>query len=641
MTWKIFTSTILAFISIAASAQNVSDLLRKAYSSRDSSDYFFQQARKLIQSPSDEAEYYFCKSARATDYGSPDSAIHYGLVASEKFKTVQDTGKLIYVYNNLSKVYQKKGLYEKAISTLFEGLKLAEKRNDNLWMGFLYQNISLNYHDFEDYEKGVKYGKLAFAKLSGSEKTKAYNLALALNTIAINFDDWNQPDSALHYHFRIFNYKNELDTLQIGFTYNNIGNTLLKQKRFAEARNWVERAIAITRQTRQQMSDIPYYYELATNFTNLATIHYKLGQYQLAEARFDSAHEYALKSNSVEKLRDYNYQQFLYNKLRGNYSTALNFQEEYFKIRDQIFNDTRAKSIAELETKYETEKKEKELAITRAQILEVESKERQKTLFLFLISTLTVFIVLISYLIFHQQKLKLIQQKQEFQLKEEIALMDSQNKLQEQRLSISRDLHDNIGSQLTFIISLVNNLKFSQKIENSALVNHLNRIGDFAGETITELRDTIWAINASNFRFGDLRARILNFVEKARQAKPDLAIDFSIGEELSDLELSAIAGINIYRTIQEAINNSIKHAAARQISIQIESLNQNAQIIVQDNGKGFDPSLISHGNGLYNMQKRIEDLGGQFNLNSSAENGTTITLTFGKQQISTLKTKYD
>lgn len=638
MTRKIFALSILAFISFATSAQNVSDLLRKAYSSRDSSDYFFRQARKLIQSPSDEAEYFFCKSARATDYGSPDSAIHYGLIASEKFKTVQDTGKLIYVYNNLSKVYQKKGLYEKAISTLFDGLKLAELRHDDTWMGFFYQNISLNYHDFEDYEKGVKYGKLAFAKLSGLEKTKPYNLALALNTIAINFDDWNQPDSALHYHFRIFNYKNELDTLLIGFTYNNIGNTLLKQNRFAEAKNWVERSIAITRLNKEQMGDIPLSYELATNFTNLGTIHSNLGQYQLAEARFDSAYHYALKSNSVEKLRDYNYQQFQFNKLRGNYSKALAFQEEYFKIRDQIFNDTRAKSIAELETKYETEKKEKELAITRTQMLEVESKEKQKTLWLILISLLTVFIVLIFYLIFHQQKLKLIQQKQEFQLKEEIAWMDSQNKLQEQRLSISRDLHDNIGSQLTFIISLVNNLKFSHKIENSILLNQLNRIGDFAGETITELRDTIWAINASNFRFDDLRARILNFIEKARQAKPDLTIDFSIGKELSDLELSAIAGINIYRTLQEAVNNSIKHSDAEQISIQIVSLNQNAQIIVQDNGKGFNVSSIDRGNGLYNMQKRIEDFGGQFSLSSSAENGTTITLTFAKQQISTLKT---
>lgn len=638
MTWKIFTLAILTFVSLATSAQNLPDLLRKAYSSRDSSDYLFQQARKLLKSTSDEAEYFFCKSARATDYGVPDSAIYYGILATEKFTALQDTGKLIYVYNNLSKVYQKKGLYEKAISTLFDGLKLAELRHDDTWMGFLYQNISLNYHDFEDYEKGVKYGKLAFGKLSGSKKAKAYNLALALNTIAINFDDWNQPDSALHYHFRILDYKNQLDTLQIGFTYNNIGNTLLKQNRFAEAKSWVERSIRISRANRSQMSDIPYFYELATNFTNLATIHYKLGEYQLAEARFDSAHQYALKSNSIEKLRDYNYQQFQFNKLRGKYSEALAFQEEYFKIRDQIFSDTRAKSIAELETKYETEKKEKDLAISRAQVLEVEGKEKQKTLWLFMISGLTVFTFLISYLLFHQQKLKLIQQKQEFQLKEEIAWMDSQNKLQEQRLSISRDLHDNIGSQLTFIISLVNNLKFSHKIENSPLLYQLNRIGDFAGETITELRDTIWAINASTFRFDDLRARILNFIEKVRQAKPDMIIDFSIGKELSDLELSAIAGVNIYRTIQEAINNSIKHSSAGQINIRIEMQNQKAQIIVQDNGQGFEPDAITRGNGLYNMQKRIEDLGGQFNLSSSAEKGTTITLIFEQQQISTLKT---
>lgn len=638
MTWKFLISTILACIGLAVSAQNLPDILRKAYSSRDSSDFYFQQALKLIKSPADQAEYYFCKAARATDYGEPDSAIHYGNQASEKFIELQDTSKLIYVYNNLSKVYQKKGSYEKAISTLFEGLKLAEKRHDNLWMGFLYQNIALNYHDFEDYEKGVKYGKLALARLLASEKAKAYNLALALNTIAINFDDWNQPDSALNYHFRIFKYKNDLDTLRIGFTYNNIGNTLLKQKRYAEARNWVERSIAITRLNKEQMGDIPFSYELATNFTNLATIYSKLAEYRKSEASFDSAYHYTTKSNSIEKLRDYHYQQFQHNKQRGNLERALFFQEEYFKIRDQIFSDTRAKSIAELETKYETAKKEKELAETHAQMLIIENKEKQKSLWLILISVLTGFIVVVSYLIYKQQKLKLVQQEQEFRLQEEIARMDSQNKLQEQRLSISRDLHDNIGSQLTFIISLVNNLKFSHKTENSAILNQLNRIGDFAGETITELRDTIWAINSTRFTFEDLRARILNFIEKARHARPNLTIKFNLAPELDNLELSAVAGINIYRTIQEAVNNSMKYAETELITIEVIALNHNVEIIVQDKGKGFDIDSVQKGNGLYNMQKRVEDLGGEIQLSSGAGKGTSVKLILKKQQITSSKT---
>ncbi|MBL7968219.1 MAG: tetratricopeptide repeat protein [Prolixibacteraceae bacterium] len=638
MTWKFLISTILACIGLAVSAQNLPDILRKAYSSRDSSDFYFQQALKLIKSPADQAEYYFCKAARATDYGEPDSAIHYGNQASEKFIELRDTSKLIYVYNNLSKIYQKKGSYEKAISTLFEGLKLAERRHDNLWMGFLYQNIALNYHDFEDYEKGVKYGKLALARLLASEKAKAYNLALALNTIAINFDDWNQPDSALNYHFRIFKYKNDLDTLRIGFTYNNIGNTLLKQNRYAEARNWVERSIAITRLNKEQMGDIPFSYELATNFTNLATIYSKLAEYRKAEASFDSAYAYTTKSNSIEKLRDYHYQQFQHNKQRGNLERALFFQEEYFKIRDQIFSDTRAKSIAELETKYETAKKEKELAETHAQMLIIENKEKQKSLWLILISVLTGFIVVVSYLIYKQQKLKLVQQEQEFRLQEEIARMDSQNKLQEQRLSISRDLHDNIGSQLTFIISLVNNLKFSHKTENSAILNQLNRIGDFAGETITELRDTIWAINSTRFTFEDLRARILNFIEKARHARPNLTIKFNLAPELNDLELSAVAGINIYRTIQEAVNNSMKYAETELITIEVIALNHNVEIIVQDKGKGFDIDSVQKGNGLYNMQKRVEDLGGEIQLSSGTGKGTSVKLILKKQQITSSKT---
>ena len=639
---RVLAIAILIILYPVAHAQNLGQLLRKAYHSPDSADYFFGEAQKLIKTDADEAEFYFFKSVRATDFGPADSAIFYGLIAEEKFRLLKDSAKLMYVYNNLAKSYQKNGAYEKAISVLFDGLKIAEPRNDDAWMGYFYQNISLNYHDFEDYENGVKYGKLAFEKLSNLAKPDVYSAVLALNAVAINFDDWEKPDSALFYHYKVFGYKDQVDTLAIGFTYNNIGNTLLKQKKFEEAKSWIARAIKIAKANYSGVNDIPYYYENATNYTNLASVCYELGDFKQAESAFDSAFFYVTKSYSIEKLRDYNYHRYIFNKKRGNLSQALYFQEEYHKIRDRIFDEARAKTMAELDTKYQNEKKEKELAESRANLLEIKNREKQKSVWLLFTALLAFFAFVFTYLIFRQQKLKLTQQKQQFELKQEISRIETQNKLQEQRLSISRDLHDNIGSQLTFILSSVNNLKYRYQAKNQPWIGHLNRIGDFASETMTELRDTIWAINSNQLKFDDLRARIFNFVEKARDTNPGLTISFDIDDSLKTIILTATAGVNIYRTIQETVNNILKHAGAKKITISIKNDDNGFhQITITDDGKGFDPTQVIHGNGLHNMAARTEEMGGKFSLESQVSKGTSITLLLHPDKVTIKNNTYD
>lgn len=83
--------------------------------------------------------------------------------------------------------------------------------------------------------------------------------------------------------------------------------------------------------------------------------------------------------------------------------------------------------------------------------------------------------------------------------------------------------------------------------------------------------------------------------------------------------------MNIYRTIQEAVNNSIKYAKASRISISAKKLENQIKITIQDNGLGFDEKTVEKGNGLQNMQKRIEEIGGEFQLSSSNE-GTRIEI---------------
>jgi signal transduction histidine kinase len=84
--------------------------------------------------------------------------------------------------------------------------------------------------------------------------------------------------------------------------------------------------------------------------------------------------------------------------------------------------------------------------------------------------------------------------------------------------------------------------------------------------------------------------------------------------------------MNLYRTIQEAINNSIKYAQPKNVTVNIEPGENGTAIIITDDGKGFDREMVMMGNGIHNMQKRIQDIGGHFDLVSKPNEGTKITI---------------
>ncbi|WP_177177132.1 tetratricopeptide repeat-containing sensor histidine kinase [Flavobacterium urocaniciphilum] len=601
-------------------------ILVKAYTSQDSSDYYFKKAKKAIVSVADEGEFYFCKSARQADFGSADSAIYYANIAIPKLKEGKSHNSLLTVYNNLGHIYNGKGQYDKAINYRIEALKIAESQKKTNYIGHLYTYISYDYHDFENYEKGIFYGKKALQTFTNDKASKGTDYHSALNAIAINYDDWNKPELALYYHKLNFKYVKGKDTLILDNTYNNIGNTLLKQKKFAEAKKWIVRSKKIidykVKMKMQTVAD----YEYATYYTNLATIASELNEFEDADKYFDLAFKYSKKCNVAEKLRDYYFQKAKYNKKRNNLSETIKEQENYIKLRDSIYNVERDEALAKMEVKYQTEKKQKQLLIAKNQILEKEEENEKKTYWLIFASFLILSSVIIGYLFFRQQKLKNKQQEHEFELKNAIAAIETQNKLQEQRLTISRDLHDNIGAQLTFIISSVENLKFGFPNIDDKISNHLSKISNFTKDTIVELRDTIWAMNSHDINIVDLRSRLLNFIEKAQISSLQTNFKFTIDDSLSQMKISSLQGINIYRVIQEAVNNAIKHANAQNIEISAKEINNALVFDIFDDGVGFKFDDIVQGNGLHNMKKRIEEIGGQFQLNST-EKGTHITIT--------------
>ena len=237
---------------------------------------------------------------------------------------------------------------------------------------------------------------------------------------------------------------------------------------------------------------------------------------------------------------------------------------------------------------------------------------------------LAVVLGLLGYLFYNQQKLKNRQLQKENQLKDALIKIETQNKLQEQRLRISRDLHDNIGAQLTFIISSLDNLKYGFKIPEK-LGNKIKGISEFTTTTIHELRDTIWAMNKDKITFEDLQIRISNFIDQANLAAQNIKFNFNVYESVdNEMAFTSVKGMNIYRIIQEAINNAVKYAEASAIHVDISKHEDRMIIRIKDDGKGFNEATINRGNGLNNMRKRSEDIKGQLTIHSEIDKGTVV-----------------
>jgi signal transduction histidine kinase len=236
--------------------------------------------------------------------------------------------------------------------------------------------------------------------------------------------------------------------------------------------------------------------------------------------------------------------------------------------------------------------------------------------------------MIIGFMVFQNFRSKAKLQKEQLELQNKLLEEQSNNKIQEQRLEISRELHDNVGSQLTFIISILDNFKNSSVQLDETIVKKIETLTNFANKSISELRDTIWVLNSKQLSLSELKSRIVNFIKDAGESVD--TIRFQINFDIqNDAQLSSKQAINLYRIIQEIVNNAIKHAKARNISVSISQIGNGLQIKISDNGIGFDyESNKKKSFGLTNIQNRIKELYGSLQVESKKEKGTNYSITF-------------
>ncbi|HYC84632.1 MAG TPA: sensor histidine kinase [Chryseosolibacter sp.] len=508
--------------------------------------------------------------------------------------------------------------FQSGLRYLQRSTQYFEQAADTLMLVHNLASISLLYHNYlSDYKVGLQYGLNALKVLEGMKKTTPNVRWTVMNAIAINYDDLGQQDKALEYHIK--NVSNAVDDDDLATTYNNIGNSYKKKKDFLKAESYFMQSLKLTRRVPTDQD-----YELATVFNNLSQVSWELRRPRAAKMYRDSALYYSHKSNNLEKLLDTYYEAYAMCAKNNDFENAAAFLKTYIVIKDSAMSSEKTRTIYELQAKYESEKKEQEIALLRSQSMLKDLQLAQSRNLVFIIISTVVFSAALIFLVYkrskYKQRLARAWETEELQRQRFRAVMEAE---ENERSRVAKDLHDGIG-QLLSIVKLSLSAIEVKEDEPSRLLNNSMQLIDEAAKEVRLISHNMMPAALTEIGL-DAALRDLFFkINQSRLLNVELA-----GSGLQE-RLSPSVEIAVYRVVQEVVNNMIKHSKADRIQVFLERNGSTLRLSISDNGIGFEKELIakSKGIGWKNILSRISMLNGHIEVDTQPGSGTNINIQF-------------
>ena len=498
---------------------------------------------------------------------------------------------------------------KKALLNYFEALKITEKNKFHYQSGLLYKNIGVVFSNQNKQKEALEYANKALAVFLNLKDDQ--QIAGAYINVGNCYYNQYDANNALENYKKAEKLSVKMNNLEnLSLVYNNIGSVYVEDKGDTiQGVNYLKKSIEM----RTQLKDLN---GLIFSYNNIANIYIGLKKFDLAEENMVKAKQYAIEANNDRELTE-SFRLFSYlNEAKKDYKQALHFHKLYLKQKDSLINVQNNKDVKELDVKYQTKKKEK-------QILQQQAEVKQKNIWLLLVSS----VALLGIILFRNFRVKSKLQKEQLILENKLLEEQANYKIQEQRLDISRELHDNVGSQLTFIISILDNLKSSSVKFEESIDKKIDTLSNFANKSISELRDTIWVLNSKQLTLSELKSRMLNFIKDAGDSVDKTQFHFNFEIE-NDVQLSSKQAINSYRILQEIVNNAIKHADAKDVFVSVNQNQNTIEMEISDNGTGFDfEQKKKKSFGLTNIKNRVEEINGSLKVTSNSENGTIYSIT--------------
>ncbi|WP_323758389.1 sensor histidine kinase [Roseivirga sp.] len=589
--------------------------------SLDSAKFYTDEAFKQAEAMNSEfykARIWMVYGILSFDAGLLEDAQDYYQKALPVLEAADDAYLLGSVYTNLSNLYGRITEFDKAVASQLKALEYFQVAKDTVWIAGSFLNLGIRYSQINQEDSALAYYLKAmelYEKLGNP-----YYQATCANAIASVYELKKEYDKAITYaHQSIKGFEAigaELDQAfplsTLAIAYRAKGDLIQSEKYFLrsleihEKRN--ERTVLLF--LKNDIANV----QLALNKVKQAKA-LAIQTYAEADAlSFKPAQEVLAKTLSL-----------IY-KQEGNFKEAYKYIVISNELNASLEIDERAKEVLNLREKYETEQKENEILRQQNELVESELTLQKRNDLLLAGGGLVVLILVVAFALLREQRMKAERIKNEMALEQALVEVKAQENLKEQRIRIARDLHDNIGSQLTYITSITDTAMRNIDKGEVFMAEKLTQMKQFTLVTIAELRDTIWAMNKDEISLEDIQERTNQLAATIHDATDD-EISVRTISDSSDKMLSAFVGMNLFRIIQESINNAVKHSGTSEVLVTFKDTENKVGIVVEDFGKGFDTKLQSAGNGLYIMKSRAEKAGVTFELSSEIGKGTKVELT--------------
>jgi two-component system, NarL family, sensor kinase len=551
-------------------------------------------------------------------------------------------------YNNVGNVYFYTGAYDSAITNHEISLKLQTEAGNMVGIASSNNNMGNIYFLKNNFPKALQYylnAKAMYEKLPPETPMVQTNLSAAYNNIGnVNLYLKKYDSSLVYYRTALEMRLAQGNQFYIAESYGNIATTHYLRHEYAEALKNHEASLKVKR----EIDDV---HGIAMSYGNIGIVYYDLKEYDKAlenlfesaricdslgtpeplanaytnigqvyvmQGRNEEAIDFALKGLKIgEELKSAEIRKNAYNAIyqadsaMGKWKEAYENQQKYIYYRDQLVNEQTIQDIQTVKLTYEFDKQQ-----AQAEAEQQAQLEKERLVKWFVTSGLLL-VLLLAVVFFNRQRLKRIATHQlelnQLQKEQANAVMETQ---ESERKRIAEDLHDSLGHLLSTAKMHLQSIPDDQKPKVDSSLVLLNQASE-------EIRNITFNLMPRTLEEGGLVPALHELANKVSKAGVVL-VNLQV-HNMDRFILEKQSQFNIYRIVQEAVNNILKHADAKEINIQLIGQNDHLSIMIEDDGKGFDTAAKKTGRGLKNIVTRSLWLKGSINIDSHPGRGTTIT----------------
>ena len=542
--------------------------------------------------------------------GSFDSALLLLDQSASIARKSNDHLTLLQALNNMGNVYADKGNNKEALDYYQKALSLGEETGLIKETGEIQKNIGALYVSLKRFDEAIVFYEKAktIAIKYGNQLLEAD----CYNNIGIIYEQQFKYSSALDLYKKALDfYTKSGNKSRVAMALSNVAIVYKFLKKYPQAIEYNLKGLALAREMQSQWTE-------AAILNNIGSIYSISGHY-------DSAIKYCNMSIALSRKMDA--MEIVYNAyetmgeaatVAGDYKSAVGYYKQFYAAKDSFGNAESNRELSALNAKYETARKDKQLA---AQSFEL----TKRNYLLLVISILLISGGIISFGFYKRYKSKKEKQLQDEVIRQQDLAVKAVLQAEEnERKRIAGELHDGVGQMMSAARMNLSAFEDELQANNEGQKQRFDKIISLVDESCKEVRMVSHNMMPNALLKSGLANAVRDFVEKidTRVIKVDL---YSEGlQERLDANTETV----LYRVIQECVNNVIKHSQANHLDITLIKQQGTISVTIEDNGIGFDISQLNHfeGIGLKNIVTRVQYLKGEVEFNSANGKGTLIAI---------------